>query len=76
MAQPGERWLYSTGASMLGVLLARAAGAPFPEVLRTRIFEPLGMHDTSFWARDPGRLATAYRSGPDGLVVTDPPDGA
>jgi CubicO group peptidase (beta-lactamase class C family) len=76
MAQPGERWLYSTGASVLGVLLARAAGVPFPEVLRTRIFEPLGMHDTSFWARDPRRLATAYRSGPDGLVVTDPPDGA
>jgi CubicO group peptidase (beta-lactamase class C family) len=76
MAQPGERWLYSTGASVLGVLLARAAGVPFPEVLRTRIFEPLGMHDTSFWARDPSRLATAYRSGPDGLVVTDPPDGA
>ena len=76
MAQPGERWLYSTGASVLGVLLARAAGVPFAEVLRTRIFEPLGMHDTSFWARDPSRLATAYRSGPDGLVVTDPPDGA
>jgi CubicO group peptidase (beta-lactamase class C family) len=76
MAQPGERWLYSTGASVLGVLLARAAGVPFPEVLRTRIFVPLGMHDTSFWARDPSRLATAYRSGPDGLVVTDPPDGA
>ena len=53
MAQPGERWLYSTGASVLGVLLARAAGVPFAEVLRTRIFEPLGMHDTSFWARDP-----------------------
>jgi CubicO group peptidase (beta-lactamase class C family) len=76
MAQPGERWLYSTGASVLGVLLARAAGVPFAEVLRTRIFEPLGMHDTGFWARDPSRLATAYRSGPDGLVVTDPPDGA
>ena len=76
MAQPGERWLYSTGASVLGVLLARAAGVPFAEVLRTRIFEPLGMHDTSFWARDPRRLATAYRSGPDGLVVTDPPEGA
>ena len=27
LAQPGERWLYNTGASVLGVLLARAAGA-------------------------------------------------
>ena len=43
LAQPGERWLYNTGASVLGVLLARAAGQPFGEVLRSRIFEPLGM---------------------------------
>jgi CubicO group peptidase (beta-lactamase class C family) len=26
IAQPGERWMYNTGASVLGVLLARAAG--------------------------------------------------
>jgi CubicO group peptidase (beta-lactamase class C family) len=26
MAQPGERWMYNTGASVLGVLAARAAG--------------------------------------------------
>lgn len=76
MAQPGERWLYSTGAQVLGVLLGRAAGVPFAEVLRSRIFEPLGMKDTAFWAKDTSRLATGYRSGPDGLVVTDPPDGA
>src|SRR5258708_29205944 len=41
LAQPGERWLYNTGASVLGGLLARAAGPPLPAVLRTRIFEPL-----------------------------------
>src|SRR5215469_11886942 len=26
LAQPGQRWLYNTGAQVLGVLLARAAG--------------------------------------------------
>jgi CubicO group peptidase (beta-lactamase class C family) len=76
LAQPGERWLYNTGAQVLGVLLARAAGQPFPEVLRTRLFEPLGMRDTSFWTADTGRLATVYVPTPDGLVVGDPPDGA
>ena len=35
--------MYSTGASVLGVLLARAAGMPYGEVLRTRLLEPLGM---------------------------------
>ena len=75
LAQPGERWLYNTGASVLGVLLARAAGAPLADVLRTRIFAPLAMSDTAFWASDVERLATAYAASPDGLQVWDPPDG-
>jgi CubicO group peptidase (beta-lactamase class C family) len=76
LAQPGERWLYNTGASVLGVLLARAAGEPFGEVLRSRVFEPLGMRDTALWTADTDRLATAYAMTADGLAVTDEPDGA
>jgi CubicO group peptidase (beta-lactamase class C family) len=75
LAQPGQRWLYNTGAGVLGVLLARAAGEPFPEVVRHRVTEPLGMHDTAFWTDDPKRLATAYMPSPDGLVVWDEPAG-
>jgi CubicO group peptidase (beta-lactamase class C family) len=75
LAQPGERWLYNTSASVLGVLLERATGAPFGDVLRTRIFEPLNMTDTGFWTTDTDRLATAYRSAPDGLVAWDEPVG-
>jgi CubicO group peptidase (beta-lactamase class C family) len=77
LAQPGERWMYNTGASVLGVLLGRAAGQSFGEVLRSRIFEPLGMRDTAFWASEPERLAAAYRPGPDGgLELWDAPDGS
>ncbi|GAA3519762.1 serine hydrolase domain-containing protein [Actinocatenispora rupis] len=76
MAQPGERWMYNTGSAVLSVLLARAAGTTYGEVLRTRLFEPLGMRDTGFFAADTGRLATAYRPSPDGLTVLDAPDGA
>ena len=75
LAQPGERWLYNTGASVLGVLLARAAGEPFSEVLRTRIFEPLAMSDTGMFTTATDRLATAYRPSPDGLTVWDEPVG-
>jgi CubicO group peptidase (beta-lactamase class C family) len=80
IAQPGERWMYNTGASVLGVLAARAAGKSLGDVLRTRIFEPLGMTQTGFWTSETGRLATAYRStaGPDaerGVAVWDPPEG-
>ena len=75
LAQPGERWLYNTSASVLGVLAARAAGEPFGDVLRSRIFEPLGMADTGLWTDETGRLVTAYRPGENGLVAWDEPDG-
>ena len=75
IAQPGRRWLYNTGAQVLGVLLARAAGEPFTEVLRGRVLEPLGMRDTGFFTRESDRLATAYRPTPNGLEAYDEPDG-
>jgi CubicO group peptidase (beta-lactamase class C family) len=46
--QPGERWQYNTGSDVLSVLVARASGQSFGAFLRERIFEPLGMRDTSF----------------------------
>jgi CubicO group peptidase (beta-lactamase class C family) len=76
LAQPGERWLYSVGSQVLGVLAARAGGAPFDEVMRARVLGPLGMRDTGFYAEDPARLATAYENRGGQLAVTDPPDGA
>jgi CubicO group peptidase (beta-lactamase class C family) len=71
LAQPGERWLYSAGSQVLGVLAARAGGAPFEDVMRERVLAPLGLHDTAFYATDTSRLATAYEK----LAVSDPPDG-
>ena len=75
IAQPGERWLYNTGASVLGVLCARAAGVPFEDVLVAKVLEPLRMSDTAMWTADAARLATAYAWTPSGLVVWDEPTG-
>ena len=62
MHQPGEKWMYNTGSDVLGVLIARATGQQLETFLRERVFEPLGMNDTSFSV--PGdkldRLATSY----------------
>ena len=62
MHQPGEKWMYNTGADVLSVLIARASGQQFETFLRERIFDPLGMKDTGFSV--PGdkldRLATSY----------------
>src|SRR5690349_13451826 len=49
MYQPGERWQYNTGTQILGVLLARAARQPLGDLLRERLFAPLGMAETGFW---------------------------
>jgi CubicO group peptidase (beta-lactamase class C family) len=51
MAQPGERWLYTLGSDVQGVLVARAAGQPFDDFVRERITGPLGMKDTGFGSR-------------------------
>jgi CubicO group peptidase (beta-lactamase class C family) len=75
LAQPGERWLYNTGAHVLSILCARAVGTSYDEVLRTRVFEPLGMRDTGFHTEDVQRLATAYQPTADGLAVWDSPEG-
>jgi len=75
LAQPGERWLYSAGSQVLGVLAARAAGAPFEDVMRERVLAPLGMDDTAFYADDTRRLTTAYERRDGKLEVSDPPDG-
>jgi len=60
--QPGERWLYSVGSEILGVLIARVSGKTLGAFLRERIFEPLGMKDTGFHAppEKHDRLATTY----------------
>jgi CubicO group peptidase (beta-lactamase class C family) len=78
--QPGAAWMYHTGADVLGVLIARAAGRPFEEFLRERIFEPLGMKDTGFHlpAEKLDRMPVSYATDPQtGALVrrADPRDG-
>ena len=59
---PGTRWNYGLSFDVLGVLIERISGMPFPEFLRSRIFEPLGMKDTGFFLPKEklGRVAAMY----------------
>jgi len=44
---PGERWSYSnTAYALLGILIRRVTGTFYGDLLRERIFAPLGMGDT------------------------------
>jgi CubicO group peptidase (beta-lactamase class C family) len=57
------------------IQVGSAAGTPYDEVLRSRVFEPLGIRHTGFSIDDVERLTTAYQPTADGLVVWNPPDG-
>jgi CubicO group peptidase (beta-lactamase class C family) len=47
---PGSRWSYSTaGLDLMGRVVEVVSRMPFDRFLQTRIFDPLGMKDTSFW---------------------------
>jgi CubicO group peptidase (beta-lactamase class C family) len=48
IGQPGSALYYSCSTDLLGFLIARIEGAPLSEVLKRRIFDPLGMNDTGF----------------------------
>ena len=48
VGQPGAAFTYGRSTDLLGLLLARMEGATLEEVLRHRVFEPLGMTDTGF----------------------------
>jgi len=74
--QPGSRWRYSGLAAfdILGRVVEICSGLTFDQFLRTRLFEPLGMHDTHFNVpeRDLPRLATIYNRTPEGLKKPAP----
>lgn len=48
IAQPGKQWMYNVSIDVLGMLIARVSGQSLGAFMRDRIFDPLGMKDTSF----------------------------
>jgi CubicO group peptidase (beta-lactamase class C family) len=63
---PGTKWAYANhGFVLLGEIIARVEGEPIEEVLRRRIFEPLGMSDTDCLDRPHRTLTTGYHRAPD-----------
>jgi CubicO group peptidase (beta-lactamase class C family) len=70
---PGEQFHYSHSTEVLGFLVARIEGKPLGQVLKDRIFGPLGMSDTDFWCPPDkhGRMARLYRMNPDTEQLED-----
>jgi CubicO group peptidase (beta-lactamase class C family) len=73
---PGTGWNYSVSTDVLGYLIGKLSGVPFPEFLRARVLGPLGMQDTGFQVRrgDEARLAACYVATPGGgMKLQDDP---
>jgi CubicO group peptidase (beta-lactamase class C family) len=70
---PGTQWHYSLATDVLGEVVARAGGAPLPEVVRRTVTGPLAMASTGFMPVDPARLAIPYADAtPQPLRMPDP----
>jgi CubicO group peptidase (beta-lactamase class C family) len=71
IGQPGSAMYYGCSTDLLGLLIARIEGAPLGEVLKRRIFDPLGMKDTSFLVprEKRARRAAAYGFDEEGRLT-------
>lgn len=73
--QPGEAWAYSAAVDIQGYIVEKLSGQSFGDFLDTRIFTPLGMNDTAFYAsaEDYDRLSQVFGYNPeDGQLVPVP----
>jgi CubicO group peptidase (beta-lactamase class C family) len=71
-SEPGTRYAYSNvGINTAGRILEVVGGMPYEDFMKKRLFEPLGMKDTTFWPDEEQvrRLAKSYKpnAAKDGL---------
>lgn len=74
--EPGSQWCYSLATDVCGCLVEFISGQPFADFLKERIFDPLGMSDTSFVIDDSrvDRFAANYgRRADKSLKLLDDP---
>jgi CubicO group peptidase (beta-lactamase class C family) len=79
--QPGEVWEYGLSTDVLGRVIEIVAGKRLGEFLEERIFAPLGMVDTAFYAPEakrtrlaqPFSLEPLIAAGVDPIEAREPP---
>lgn len=72
--EPGAAWNYSPGPRVLGQIVEKISGESLEDYFQAHIFEPLGMHDTSFAvaAEKAGRLPATHTRGAAGNLPETP----
>ena len=72
--EPGTKFLYdNSGYFILGAIVEQVAGKPYEQVLRERIFDPLGMKGSGYDLSRPilEKRAHGYEQGPAGVRNAD-----
>ena len=67
--EPGTKWSYcNPGINTLGRIVEVVSGEEYASFLQSRLLDPLGMKDTTFWPNENqlARLATSYQPAADG----------
>ncbi len=60
--EPDSKYQYSNaGINTAGRIIEVVSGMPYEDFMEKRLFEPLGMKDTTFWP-DEGQLARLAKS--------------
>jgi CubicO group peptidase (beta-lactamase class C family) len=73
---PGTKYEYANGGTnTAGRILEVVSGQPYEQFVQQRIFDPLGMSDTTFFPSETqvNRLAKSYAPGPDGVGLVETP---
>jgi len=71
--QPGSTWDYSNSTDVLGRVVEVVSGQSLGQVLKARLFDPLGMKDTSFYVTDVERQARLAQPFPGDTVTANSP---
>jgi CubicO group peptidase (beta-lactamase class C family) len=72
--EPGSRFAYNnSGYFLLGAIIESVTKKPYAQVVRERVFEPLGMNGSGYDLSGPilEKRARGYESGPAGVRNTD-----
>ena len=70
---PGERFTYGPSTAVLGKVIEKISGRPLDEFFKTRIFDPLGMGDTSYTvAADKHDRVVTVHARSDGVLTERP----
>jgi len=72
--EPGAKWTYGSSTAVLGRVVERVSGQTLDVFFQSRIFGPLGMHDTSFIvpAAKRDRVVTQHAKSANGTLTEQP----